>query len=82
MSLPRQDVRFKLNHEVHIKIKVMCELMGVEISDFIESIVVPVVETKCHEAMVLADRLHVAGISGSRRAEPGRTGNEHAGASA
>ena len=74
MSLPRQDIRFKLDHDVHAKLKVLCAVSGVEIHDLIESVLVPVIENKCHAAMLVMQELQRQGISGSRRDEAGKAG--------
>ena len=75
MSLPRQDIRSKLDPEVHAKLKVLCRVHDVEMTDLIESILVPAIENKCHEAMLVMQELQREGISGSRRKQPGINGH-------
>ena len=64
MSLERQDVRFKLDAVVHGQLRAICDSDGVDINDFVEKIVVPVVKKRVHDAIELANRLHKAGLIG------------------
>lgn len=67
MALDRKDVRFKLDAELHAQLKAICDVDERDIGEFIESIVVPVVLKRVHDATVLADRLHRAGKAGNAR---------------
>jgi hypothetical protein len=74
MSLERQDIRAKLDHEMHLKLKAICEVDGVDMGVFIEAVLVPVIEKRCHDAMLLAAKLPRPGITGNNREWPGMGG--------
>lgn len=74
MSLDRLDVRFKLSAELHAQLKVICELDDIQVCDFVEALVIPVVKKRVHDAIELADKLHRAGITGHARDYPGVAG--------
>lgn len=74
MSLERQDIRAKLDHDMHLKLKAICEVDGVDIGVFIEAVLVPVIERRVHDAMLLASKLPRPGITGSGREWPGTPG--------
>jgi hypothetical protein len=63
--LERKDVRFKLDHERHAQLRAIAEIDGVEIGDWCEQQLVPVIERRVHDAIELAQRLRGLGTSGS-----------------
>lgn len=71
MSLERQDVRAKLDHDDHRALVRICDLDGVTIGEFVERLLVPVIRKRIHDANVLARDFPVAGITGN----PGERGS-------
>ena len=67
MSLDRQDIRAHLHHERHAQLKAICEVDGVDIGVFIESVLVPVIEKRVHDAMLLAAKLQRTVLTGRSR---------------
>jgi hypothetical protein len=67
MTLDRKDIRAKLDHEVHAALKAICDTEGVDMGEWIEATLVPIIEKRVHDAMVLADAFQRVGITGSRR---------------
>lgn len=67
MSLERKDVRFKLDPEVHAQLKAICDHEGVDMGDFVEALVKPVVSKRVHDAIALANKFQRLGISGNGR---------------
>ena len=53
MSLERVDARTKLDHDVHAALVAICEIDGVTIAEFIERLLVPVVEDRLVKARLL-----------------------------
>ncbi len=64
MSLERKDIRAKLSHEHHAQLRAICDVDGVDIGDWIESVLVPVIERRVREAFELAARLPAPGKPG------------------
>lgn len=75
MAIERKDIRAKLDDDVHAALKAICDLDEVEMGEFIEAVLVPVIRKRCHDAIVLADRLQRAGFTGSVVSAPGIAGN-------
>lgn len=75
MSLGRKDVRFKLDPDDHAALKAICDVAGVDVGDFVESIIVPEIRRRTHEAIELAERLARRGINGNIGETQGATGN-------
>lgn len=75
MSLDRKDIRAKLDPDRHAQLRAICEIDGVDMGDFIEAILVPVIERRVHDAIELAARLQRLGMSGSEKTRPGTSGN-------
>ena len=75
MSLERKDIRAKLSPERHAQLRAICEVDGVDMGDFIEAALLPVIEKRVHDAIELAARLPRQGISGSGRESPGTQGS-------
>jgi hypothetical protein len=67
MSLERQDVRAKLDADVHEALVAICDARGVTVGEFIESLLVPEIKRVVHEATVISDRLLRRGKAGSSR---------------
>lgn len=65
--LDRKDIRAKLDPDMHSKLKAICDVDNVDMGDFIESTLVPVIEKRVHDAMVLAEALQRQGITGKGR---------------
>jgi hypothetical protein len=64
MSLDRKDIRAKLSHEHHAQLRAICEVDGVDIGDWVECILVPVIERRVREAIELAAKLPTPGKPG------------------
>lgn len=75
MALERKDIRAKLDDEMHVALKAICDIDGVDMGVFIEAQLLPVIKKRVHEAMLLTERLQRAGITGSGREWPGITGS-------
>jgi hypothetical protein len=67
MSLERKDVRAKLDHDLHAALEILCDVQGVTQAQFIESVLVPVIRRRVHEATLIAARTTVSGIAGNIR---------------
>lgn len=67
MSLERKDIRAKLDPDMHAKLKAICDVDGIDMGVFIENLLVPVIEKRVHDAMVLATELQRQGITGNKR---------------
>lgn len=76
MSLERKDIRAKLSPERHAQLRAICEVDGVDMGDFIEAVLLPVIERRVHDAIALVSRLPGPGTSGNNREWPGRTGSD------
>lgn len=72
--LERKDIRAKLDPDMHAKLKAICDVDGVDMGEWIEAALLPLIEKRVHDAMVLASALQRQGITGSRRETPGKTG--------
>jgi hypothetical protein len=69
MSLPRKDVRAKLDENIHAAMSAICEQAGIEHGEFIEALVIREVSKRFHDAIQLAraaERLGIAGNLGER----------------
>lgn len=75
MAIERKDVRFKLDEADHAALKEICDVAGMDVGDFVESIIVPEIRRRAHEAIELAERLQRRGISGRGRESSGAAGN-------
>lgn len=75
MSLERKDIRAKLDPDKHAQLRAICEIDGVDMGDWIESVLLPVIERRVHDAIELAARLQRLGISGSGKPLPGTSGS-------
>lgn len=75
MALERKDVRFKLDPDDHAALKEICDVAGMDVGDFVESVIVPEIRRRSHEAIELAERLARRGIAGKNRESSGTAGN-------
>lgn len=75
MAIERKDIRAKLDDDIHNALKAICDVDGVDMGVCIEQLIVPFVEKRIHDAMLLADKLQRAGIAGSNRPSPGTSGS-------
>lgn len=79
MALERKDVRFKLDERDHAALRAICDVAGVDVGEFVESIIVPEIRRRAHEAIELAERLARRGITGKNREKPGMAGTDREG---
>lgn len=66
MSLPRKDIRAKLDPDMHEALVAVCERERCEIAEFVEFVLVEVLKRELHASSLLspiADRLKKAGIA-------------------
>lgn len=75
MAIERKDVRAKLDDDMHASLKAICDLDGIDMGEFIEQILVPVIQKRVHDAMLLAERLQRLGITGSAHRPSGTSGS-------
>ena len=73
MSIERKDIRSKLDHDAHAKLKAICDIDGVDMGEFIESVLLPVIEKRVHDAMMLSNELQRLGISGKTSGVAGKS---------
>lgn len=78
MSLDRQDIRARLDADKHERLLAICNATGTTVADFIEALVVPAVDGKVHEAILICRQLGLIPAAGINREEPrqGATGQE------
>lgn len=72
--LERKDIRAKLDPDMHAKLKDICDVDGVDMGEWVEAALLPVIGKRVHDAMVLADALQRQGITGSSRESRGAAG--------
>jgi hypothetical protein len=65
MSMPRKDVRFKLDEADHHDLLVIASIDGVEIHEWCESVIRNALLHRVQAAMLIADRRARRGKSGS-----------------
>jgi hypothetical protein len=75
MAVERKDIRAKLDDDMHAALKAICDIDGVDMGVFIEQLLVPVIQKRVHDAMVLAEKLQRLGMPGSARRRSGTPGN-------
>jgi hypothetical protein len=63
MSLPRENVVFKLDADLHAKLKAICDARGLTQAEFCESVIIPAIQRVLHEHMVLSRKLNESGIA-------------------
>lgn len=74
MSLDRQDVRAKLDHDYHAALVAICNRDGISIGEFTERLLLAAIESRVHDAIQLAQDKAVLGIAGKVRESAGRGG--------
>lgn len=77
MSLERQNINAKLDHDMHRALKAICDAEGVTIAEFVENLLVPVITRRVHEATLIADAVRGLGKVGNNRERqgiPGKSG--------
>ncbi len=67
MSLDREDIRGKLDPDTHAALKAICDAEGVTIAEFVESVLVPVIRRRVHEATLIVAGVERAGKTGRNR---------------
>ena len=70
MSLERKDVRAKLDADLHAALTAICDLDGVTQAEFVEAVLIPVLQKRVHDAIELARAVERPGISGSGLEQP------------
>ena len=53
MALPRKEVRFYLDHDVHARLKRLCECDGLDLTEFVERHVQSLIDREFHRARSL-----------------------------
>lgn len=67
MSLPRKDIRFKVDFDMHTAIAVIAARDGMQMAEFVEAEVIRAVRRRVHDATVIASQtahLKISGIGG------------------
>lgn len=67
MSLDRKDIRAKLDPELHAALCAICRVDGIEISEYVERVLAPVIRRDADRAIVLSRELLDQGFSGTSR---------------
>jgi hypothetical protein len=67
MSLDRKDIRAKLDADVHAKLRAICDADNIDMGLYIEQVLVPVIEKRVHDAIMLVRSLPHPGKTGSDR---------------
>lgn len=70
--LERKDVRLKLDHDIHAAAKAIAETEGMEIAEWVETVIQGVVIKRVHQATLVVDRLGASGSLGTFREAPGK----------
>lgn len=71
MSLDRKDLRVYFSPEVHAALVALAEVDRVNPSELAEQVLEQYVVDRCHAAMVIAQRVDVAGLARLRPVSPG-----------
>lgn len=74
MSLERKDIRCKLDADYHQALTVLAEIDRLDIGEFVERELRRVIELRCHDATVIAQRTAGLGIAGNAGEYQGVTG--------
>jgi hypothetical protein len=74
MSLERQDVRAKLDPDVHEALVAICDAKGLTVAEFVEALLEPEIRRLVHESHCIASKTQGLGIAGKNRETPGNTG--------
>ena len=67
IMLERKDVRLKLDHDIHAACKAIAETEGMEIAEWVETVISAVVIKRVHSANLVVERLTAAGSIGTFR---------------
>lgn len=70
--LERKDVRLKLDHDIHAAVLAIAESEGLEIAEWIETVITGVVVKRVHSASLVVDRLTASGAIGTFREKSGK----------
>lgn len=70
--LERKDVRLKLDHDIHAAAKAIAETDGLEIAEWIESIISSVIIKRVHQSTLIVDALQASGSLGPIRDKAGK----------
>ena len=70
MSLDRQDVRAKLDAELHEFLLAICDAKGITVGEFIENLLVPEIQRLVHEDTVIFERIERIPTPGKTREMP------------
>lgn len=65
MSLPRKDVRLKLDADMHEALTIVCELDGSNLDKWVERVVCKAVRDRVHAANMLAKRVERLSLYGN-----------------
>lgn len=63
MSLDRQDVRARLDPELHAALVALCDIDGITVAEFIESLLAPVIQDRVRKIIEAYPRVASLGIS-------------------
>jgi hypothetical protein len=67
VSLPRKDLKFYLDSDVHAALHAIAEVKGVTMQEWVESVVEPVVRTTVSEVTLLHAAFLRSGIARDRQ---------------
>lgn len=70
MSLPRKDVRLKLDHDIHAACAAIAESVDMLPAEWCEQVMVGIITKRVHEASLMIGRLEASGSLGTFRDEP------------
>lgn len=70
--LERKDVRIKLDHDIHAACKAVAETEGMEIGEWVETVISAVVIKRVHSASLVVERLTASGSIGTFGEGPGK----------
>jgi len=65
--LERKDVRLKLDHDIHAAAKAIAETEGMEIAEWVETVITAVIVKRVHSASLVVDALTASGSLGTFR---------------
>lgn len=71
MALERKDVRAKLDAHMHKALTIICEADHLDITDWVEQLIVQELRRRVHEAQSIAAETSDLGITGNQRELPG-----------
>jgi hypothetical protein len=71
LSLDRKDIRAMLDPDMHEALAVLADVDGTDIGEFIERLLIEVIQTRLHEASEIHGRAGHLGKTGITRELPG-----------